>query len=237
MTVAIGRPVRRQTDRLFFTAMALAGLLTLLAGFAPTYFLRSAALPPMTPLYHVHGVLFTAWIVLFLIQTVLVAGRRTDIHRRVGIAGAGLAAAVVVMGVAVSIETLRRGGGTHIATPPSAFLAIPIGDMITFAILVASAVYLRRRPDAHKRLMLLATISILTAAIARLLAQFNAGVPLGFFLGTDAFVLAVVLYDLGSLGRVHPATLWGGLLIAAFKPLLFLASGTSAWLALADALR
>ena len=236
MEITAGKRVHWQTDRIFFGGMAWASLLTLLVGFAPTYFVRSSALPALSPFYHLHGALFTSWIVLFVVQTVLVARRRTDIHRRLGVAGAVLAFAVFVMGVAVAVETLRRGGGTHIAEPV-AFLAIPLGDVITFAILVAAAVAYRRRTDAHKRLMLLATISVLTAAVARGLAQVNAGGPMGLFLGTDIFVLALILYDYASRGQVHPASLWGGLLIIVFKPLLFAASSTSAWLAFANTLR
>jgi hypothetical protein len=85
--------------------------------------------------------------------------------------------------------------------------------------------------------MLLATISLLTAAVARFLAQINIGGMAGLFLGTDIFVLALILYDLASRGRVHPASLWGGSMVVVFKPLLFAASGTSAWLAFADMLR
>jgi hypothetical protein len=236
MAMTIEKPVRRQTDRLFFTGMALASLLAVLVGFAPSYFVRSSSLPPLSALYQVHGLLFTSWIVLFVAQAALVAGRRTDIHRRLGVAGVVLAFAVFILGSAVSIETLRRGGGTQFGDPRE-FLAIPLGDMIAFAVLVAAAVVLRRRPDAHKRLMLLATISLLTAAVARALAQIDVGGALGLFLGTDVFVLAVILYDLATRGHVHPASLWGGLMIVVFKPLLFVASGTSAWLAFADTLR
>ena len=236
MAMTFERPVRRHTDRLFFTGMAFASLLALLVGFAPSYFVRGSTLPPLTLLYHVHGLIFTSWILLFVTQTALVAGHRTDIHRRLGIAGVVLAFAVFILGVMVSIETLRRGGGIQFAEP-RAFLAIPLGDMIAFAVLVAAAVALRRRADAHKRLMLLATISLLTAAVARFLAQINIGGTAGFFLGTDIFVLALILYDLTSRGRVHPASLWGGAMVVVFKPLLFAASGTSAWLAFADTLR
>ena len=236
MTVIIERPVRRQTDRLFFTGMALTSLLTMLVGFAPTYFFRSSSLAPLTPFYQLHGVIFASWILLFLVQTALVAAHRTDLHRRLGAAGVVLAVAVLIVGILVSIETLRRGGGTQIAEP-RAFLSIPLGDMITFAALVGAAVALRRRADAHKRLMLLATITILTAAVARFLAQINIGGTAFIFLGTDLFVLAVILYDFTSRGAIHPASLWGGALVVVFKPLLFVASGTSAWHSFADALR
>src|SRR6516162_537281 len=207
MSIAIGRPVIRNTDRLFFSGMALASALMLFLGFLPSYFNRSAEFPPLTPLYQLHGAVFTAWIVLLVAQTALVAGRRTDIHRTLGIAGAVLAAAVFIVGVAVSIETLRRNGGPP-GGDPRKFFAIPLGDIIVFGALIGAAVLQRMRPETHKRLMLLATISLLTAAVGRFLRQVGMGGAPNLFYGTDAFVLALVIYDLFSRGRVHPATLW-----------------------------
>ena len=237
MSIAIGRPVTRKTDRLFFTGMALASALTLFLGFLPSYFHRSAELPVLTPLYQLHGALFTAWIALLVAQTALVAGGRTDIHRKVGVAGAVLAAVVFIAGVAESIETLRRNGGPP-GGDPRKFFAIPLGDIIVFGALVSAGVLQRRRAETHKRLMLLATISLLTAAVARFLGQVGMGGAPNLFFGTDVFVLVLVLYDLASRGRVHPATFWGGAMVVGFKPLLFYTlSATPAWLALADALR
>src|SRR5262249_17332548 len=112
------------------------------------------------------------------------------------------------------------------------------GNGYSFGALVSTAVMQRRRPEAHKRLTLLATISLLTAAIGRGLRQLGMGGAPNLFLGTDVFVLVLVLYDLGSRGRLHTTTLWGGALVVGFKLLLYYAlSGTPAWLALADALR
>src|SRR6516165_8033948 len=237
MSIAIGRPAIGRTDRLFFSGMALASALILFLGFLPSYFHRAAELPPLTLLYQLHGALFTAWIVLLVAQTALVAGHRTDIHRTLGVAGALLATVVFIVGVAVSVETLRRNGGPP-GGDPRKFFAIPIGDIIVFAVLVGVAVLQRQQSDTHKRLMLLATISLLTAAVGRFLRQVGIGGAPNLFYGTDVFVLALVLYDFASRGRVHPATLWGGAAVVAFKPLLFYAiSGTSAWHALADALR
>src|SRR5215467_12529636 len=156
MSIAIAQPIPRKTDRLFFTGMALASALTLYLGFLPSYFHRSAALPSLTPLYQLHGAVFTAWVALLVAQIVLIAGRRPDIHRALGIAGVVLAAAVFVVGVAVSVETLRRNGGPP-GGDPRKFFAIPIGDIIVFGALVGAAVVQRRRAEAHKRLMLLAT--------------------------------------------------------------------------------
>jgi hypothetical protein len=107
-----------------------------------------------------------------------------------------------------------------------------------FGALVSVAVVQRARAETHKGLMLLATISLLTAAVGRGLRQLGVGGAPNLFLGTDVFVLGLALYDLASRGRLHPATLWGGLLVVGFKPLLYYAiSGTPAWLTLADLLR
>jgi len=240
MSIAIGRPVIRKTDRLFFSGMALASVVILFLGFLPSYFHRSAELPPLTPLYQLHGAVFTAWIVLLVAQTALVGQGRSDIHRKLGVAGAVLAAVVFIVGVAVSVETLRRRGG-----PPGGdlneeikFFAIPLGDIIVFGVLVGAAILQRQQSDTHKRLMLLATISLLTAAVARSLRQVGMGGPPNLFYGTDVLVLALVIYDLVSRGRVHPATLWGGAMVVGVKPLLFYAVAvTPPWLALADVLR
>jgi hypothetical protein len=237
MSIAIAQTAVRRTDRLFFTGMALAAALMLVLGFLPSYFHRGVELPALTPLYQLHGALFTAWIALLVVQTALVAGHRTDLHRTLGVAGAVLAAIVFVFGVIVSVETLRRNGGPP-GGDPRKFFAIPMGDILVFGALVGAAVVQRRRSESHKRLMLLATISLLTAAVGRFLRQVGLGGAPNLFYGTDVFVLVLVLYDLAVRGRVHPATLWGGAVVVGFKPLLFyLLSGTPAWLALADALR
>jgi hypothetical protein len=246
MTLVWDRPERQiHSDRIFFTSMAVVSAAVVLAGFAPTYYFRSGSLPPLTLLYQLHGFLFTTWIGLFIAQTGLVASRRTDIHRQLGIAGVVLAAAVFVTGVVVSIETLRRTSLTPPATDgrptPQQFLAIPLGDIIAFGLLVTAGVLLRRNTAAHKRLMLLATISLLAAGFGRGLVQLHliAGpifFPL-FFLCTAVFVGMVAVYDFASRGHIHPATVWGGLAVAAFKPALFAFAATPLWTAFASVLR
>ncbi|MCA1636547.1 MAG: hypothetical protein LC802_23375 [Acidobacteria bacterium] len=106
--------------------------------------------------------------------------------------------------------------------------------MLVFACLVGAGFYFRRRADVHKRLMLLATISILAAAIARLPFEFLKAGPPAFFSLTDLFIVACLVYDLGVRGRVHRATAWGGLLIVASQPLRLWLGGTSVWLAFAS---
>lgn len=226
-------------DRRFFTGMALAALLTVFAGFAPSYYLKAAfgrpaisGLQPLSPLLHVHGLVFTGWIVLFLVQTRLIAARRVGLHRRLGVAGAALAAAMVVVGCAAAIDSARRGATPPGGPPPLVFMAIPFADMVIFSILVAAGIGFRRRPDVHRRLMLTSTISILTPAIARLPGILALG-PLGFFALTDLFVVVCLVYDRLTRGRVHPAFWWGGGLLLASQAARLVISGTAAWLAFA----
>ena len=222
-----------RADRRFFTAMAIVAAITVFAGFAPTYFLKSAfGAPTLSPLVHIHGLLFTSWILLFVTQTSLVAVRRTDVHRRLGILGGVLASAMVVIGLMTAVAAARRGASPPGGVPPLQFLVIPFGDILVFASLIGTGLYFRRRPQIHKRLLLLATISLLTAAVARLPHVGPAG-PLAFFGLTDLFIVVCLAYDLVVRGRIHPAFIWGGLLIVLSQPLRLLIAGTDAWLAFA----
>src|SRR5882724_3042762 len=214
---------RRRRERWFYISMSIAAVITVFAGFAPSYYLRPYFnTTPLMPLLHLHGLVFTSWLLLFLVQTTLVAAHRTDIHRRLGILGGVIAALMIVIGPKTAVIRASQGATPVPGVSPLSFLVIPLGDMFVFAILVGTAFYYRRRADVHKRLMLLATISILAAAIARL--------PFGI---TDVFVVACVLYDLITLKRVHRATALAGLLIIASQPLRLMIGGTHAWLAFA----
>jgi len=229
-------------DRLFYAGMAVALGLTVFAGFAPTYYLRffaggpNATMSgrPFTALVHVHGALFTTWVLLFIVQTALVASRRVAVHRRLGVAVALLAAAMVVAGTLLAITSAARGSAPP-GVDPLAFLVVPLFDMILFAAFVSTALAMRRDKEAHKRLMLLAYVSLVVAAVARLPGVLPLGPP-AFFGLSFLFVVAAGLYDLVSRGRVHKVYLWGGALIAISVPARLLISGTEAWRALATLL-
>jgi FtsH-binding integral membrane protein len=186
---------------------------------------------PFTFLVHVHGALFTAWVLLFIVQTGLVATRRVSVHRRLGMAGAALAAAMVAAGFSLAVVTAARGSAPP-GIDPLAFLAIPVFDMILFASFVIAALLRRRDPEAHKRLMLLAYISIIVAAIARLPGILPLGPP-GFFGLAIVLVLVAATYDLVSRRKVHRVYLWGGALFAISVPLRLAISGTAVWRTLA----
>jgi hypothetical protein len=229
--VAIG--IRQRTRR-FYVGIALAITLTVFAGFSRSYFLKAHfGTPELSLLLHLHGLVFTSWVLLFLAQTTLVAARRTDIHRRLGVLGAVLALLVVVMGTATAIIRVRQGAAPLPGVSGLSFLAVPLFDMLVFAILVGAALYYRHRADVHKRLITLGTIALLGAPIARLpLSIMKAGPP-AFFGLMDLFIVACLFYDLTTRRRIHPATAWGGLLIVASQPLRLMISGTPAWLAFA----
>jgi hypothetical protein len=213
--------------------MAVAMALTVFAGFAPTYYLKDAfGGSALSPLVHIHGMLFTSWIVLFVLQTRLVAARRIDLHRRLGVAGGVLAVSMVVVGLLTAIGFARHGVAAPGDPPPLVFLAVPTGDLVVFSALVGAGLWLRRRSEAHRRLMLLATISLLSPAIGRLPWVVTAG-PLVFFGLNDLFLIACLLYDHRARGRVHPAFAWGALFLVASQPLRLAIGNTETWLALA----
>lgn len=225
--------MERRRDRWFFSGMAIAALLTVLTGFAPTYYLRGAfGAPPLSTLVHLHGLLFTSWILLFLTQTSLIAAGRTDLHRRVGPAGGVVAVLMLVVGYLTAVGAARRGLTPPGGPPPLVFLAVPIGALVAFAILVGTGLYNRRRSETHKRLMLLATIAVLTPAIARMRFIGEGGPPVAI-VGTCLFVVACLIYDRAAHGRVHPAFLWGGLFVMLSLPLRMAIGRTGAWLAFA----
>jgi hypothetical protein len=103
-----------------------------------------------------------------VVQTRLVAGGRTDLHRAFGAFGAALAIAMVALGTLAALIAARRPTGfVGVPMPPLQFLAVPIAGIALFAGFVARAVAWRRNPQTHKRLMLLATLNLVTPALAR----------------------------------------------------------------------
>jgi hypothetical protein len=187
-------------------------LATVLVAFARTFFFRSFFDVPTLPGYlYVHGFVLTSWFVLVAAQTWLVAARRTDLHRRLGVVGLVVAFVVVTVSTVVVIQYVPRA--VMRSVDPAGIRSVVLGDfvaLIVFALLVMAGVYWRRRPDAHKRLMLMASITIVGPAIVRLQ-------PLGFPLSSPEFrhglLAALLIYDLLTIRRPHMATACGGLFV------------------------
>ena len=237
------------TDRRFFTGLAVAVALSVFAGFAPTYYLKGLyGTLALSPFLHFHGMLFTSWILLFVTQTTLVAAKRTDLHRRLGIVGALLAVAMLVVGTAVAVAAAKRGPQTGVLAieqgqfpAPLEELTTPLGMLANFSVLVAVGFYYRRNRDSHKRLMMLATIVTASAALDRMLFPTGvlafSGLPLNTFTSmglTALFLLACFVYDLRTRGHVHPAFLWGGISVLAWTyATRELIASTATWLSFA----
>jgi len=234
MTTNISVAGTRQGTRRFYVGVAIAVLITVFLGFSRSYFLKAYyGTAELSLLLHIHGLVFTSWVLLFLAQTTLVAADRTDLHRKLGMGGAVLAALVLIVGTTTAILRVKGGSAPIPGVPPLSFLAVPLFDMVVFAILISAGLSLRNRPDTHKRLMTLATIALMSAPIARLpFGVLRAGPP-AFFGLTDLFIVAMLMYDLVNRRRIHPATIWGGLVIVASQPLRLMISGTPAWLTFA----
>lgn len=222
-----------KADRTLFGSAAWVAAFVVLAGFAPTYYLKAHFGTPPLPsaLVHLHGILMTAWFALFVVQVRLVATRHIDWHKRLGVAGIALAVLLVLVGTLTAIAAAKAGRGPP-GPPPLVFLAIPLGDMVVFPILFGLAIANRRRADYHKRFMLLASFSILTAAIARFEVLRAGGLP-AFFGAMDALVLTFIVIDTVQRRRLHPAFIGGFVLIVASQVARFLAAGTPQWIAFA----
>lgn len=237
MATRVAPRVRFSSERWFFCGMALVMAATVFVGFAPTYFLAAlndAPTPPLTLDVHLHGALATGWILLLVAQAGLVAARRTDIHRIVGVAGTAVAAGVLVSGVLVALDSHRRVHTDATAgtlADPHVFLVFPLVGITLFGLFAAIGVANRRRPDHHKRWMLLATISLIGPAIARIVTRTAPAVPgaIGALVLINLFLAALAVWDLRTRGRLHSVTLWGGGFLLLSEPLRIAIGFTRPW--------
>jgi hypothetical protein len=237
MATAIHPPAEQNRDRLFFTGMGLFVAVVVFAGFARSYYLSHwleppARTPEITPLLHVHAIVFTLWILLGVVQPALVAGGRVGVHRLLGYGAAAIAFLVWLLGNMASVEAMKvgyKGVGD-----PYAFYAITFFSMQAFGIIVALGILKRSDAEAHKRLMLLSSASILEAAVGRLPLQMVVETaPLSFYLGADLIILVGILYDRATRGAVHRVWIWGGGALVASQALRVAIMETGPWLAFA----
>lgn len=234
----------------FYVTMAAIFAVVAFAGFAPSYWLR---LPSGTftgsPMLHLHGLLFSLWTLYFLSQAVLVSRGKLRSHKAWGLAGISLATAMVLVGLTVAVTGLSRRIELGFGDEARAFAVVPFTSALLFGGLVAFAMANWRNPEWHKRLMLVATASLLQPAIARFIflarGNIDAAVrlagpppPVEFTMIpgaiADLFIAAALVYDWKTRGRPHPAYLWGfGAVLAVHlsRPLI---SRTETWLSFTD---
>jgi hypothetical protein len=222
---------RGRAERPLYSAAALVAALVVLAGFAPSYYLKSVfGAADLSTLKHVHGVVMTSWFVLFFVQARLAATGRIAIHRQLGLAGIFLAVLVVAIGTTLGIAAAKAGVTPVPGVSPLAFLVLPIGEMVAFAVLFTAAISLRKRTDYHKRLMLLASLAMLAPAFARLPTQaLGLSGPPVFFAMTDLTIIGCIAYDTVRNRRLHPAFAGGLAFIVVVQFGRLVLSQTALW--------
>lgn len=215
-------------ERRFYLTISIAALATVLVGFSRTTVVRLSDGPPMTSLVYLHAALFAGWMLFLVSQTSLIAARRTPTHRQLGWVGAALAVAMMFVGAATAIAAARRGHAPGNFGGPLAFLVIPLGDLVFFAICIGAAVLWRAQPGVHKRLMLLGTLGGLVPAAIGRLPVIAGRLPL-IVLVFVLFLAAGPVFDRVTRGRIHPIGLWGGILAFLFIPVRIAIAQTAWW--------
>lgn len=234
MATIVSRP-RAARGWSFYAGMSLVIIAVIAAGFGPTYARSRGELPFWV---HLHGLVMASWIALYSAQAALIRYRGFRLHRTLGFASIGLVVAMVPLGLATDMLAIRRG-----ATPPFfapvEMLAADTTDLLLFAGLFAAALWLRRRGEWHKRLLLTATALLTWPALGRLAAfagaDFSAVIPVSTAL---LFLLALAgpAHDWLTQRRVHPAYLWAVGLVALAQPVHWLVAQAAPVQALAERL-
>lgn len=238
--------------RSFHFRMSMVFLAVGVVGFAPSYWipLFSRTLR-LAPIVHLHALFFYGWLVLYARQTWLVSEGRVASHRQLGIAGVSFATGMAFIGITTAVKSMRDGIAQGIGDQVRAFSIVPISGIFLFAALFAAAIIYAHKPDIHRRLMLVNTVGLLQAAIGRWFALLLAGKSVaaegGFAapppvaatitsgLVGDLLIVAAMIHDRRTLGRVHPVYWTAGAIVLAFQILRAPVSATHAWRTVADA--
>lgn len=239
--------VQEQHSTFYFRA-ALACVAVAFLGFTPTYF------APVVqgsfrghPIAHLHGIVFFCWTLLFAYQTWLVANSRTARHRDAGLIGISLATAMIFLGLMMAVDSVARGASAGFLNDAKQFMVVPVTGITMFAFLVAIAIANLRNSDVHRRLMLVATATILDADVARWFLTFlepppvpgaspvpPVAVALPPALLVDLFIIAGIVHDWRTRGRPHPAYLIAGAAVLLMQLLRAPIATSATWNGIAD---
>jgi hypothetical protein len=233
----------------FYVWMAGLFLLIAFGSFIPTYWAKLAnGTFDRPPIFHIHGVLLFGWTAFFFMQTALIAtGRRLD-HRTWGLAGISLFSLMMCSIAVLGIMAMRSADAAGMGDVGRRFAFVTFSGWLLLAVFFALAIAKVHRPESHKRLMFLAMVVLVRPAIARVFAALLAppgavGPPplvstVGPGLVGDLLLLAAVIHDWRTIGRLHPVYLYGGLAILLVQgPLLVLVANSAAWMSFATYLQ
>lgn len=228
------RRVNRTVERVFYSGMAVLLCVCVYIGFAPTYFQAGMMRAPLpSTILHFHGAAFTLWMLLFVVQAALISARKVQWHRSLGTVAFCLPPIMIVLGVIAAIDALHRGVRIG-PLAPDVSAAFPLIGIAVFAVVIYAAWRARRRPDAHKRLILLATTGLVGAAFGRF-PWARIGVPpaAGPASGVGTVLLLIIVYELIFIRRIHRSTMWAAPLVFASVALAVPIGMTPAWRAFA----
>ena len=216
-----------------YTTMSLIMAIGVFAGFSRTYFAKTIFHAPPIPFWlHVHGAVFTAWILFYVLQNLLALYGGMRLHRALGLTGAILASAVIVLGLVAAIRQAHQGR-TFPFPDTYSLLAVSAAQMLLFGLFIALALILKHDPETHKRLILMSTQLFFFPAFGRLFHGLN---PTTLAMALALF-LAGPAYDLIARRSIHPAYKAGvPLLILTTPPFMVIASHAPLWRHLVDLL-
>ena len=210
-----GADARQSATASFFLWMTIAMAAIIFGGFGTSYFqpMIAGSLPPMQPVVHLHGFFYFGWFALLVIQPWLVKQNNVALHRKLGLLGISMGTGVVILGSIVTIIFTRRLAGES-DTTVYGLMYISQLAVLGFAVLFFLALKNIHNPVAHKRFILLATLTLVIGGLNRIFGAFDYGVEsniayLPRYLSVDLFVIALLIYDWRTLGKIHPATIIG----------------------------
>ena len=232
MVTGVIRQSNQRFENLFFSGMAVVILASVFVGFAHSYYLAGLFKAPLPNLLvHIHGAVFSSWILLLIAQISLVIAGRVDVHRRLGLLGFGLACLLVVLGVLVATDAqVRHAAPGEAGVENRAFYAVALSDMLMFSTLIYFAFRNRFNPAVHKRLMLIGTLAILDAAFDRWpISAAWWGARVTPLLCTYPLLLLMMGYDWWSTRKIQRVTLWASGFLVVVQQGRDLVGHTAAW--------
>jgi hypothetical protein len=227
-------PLQATSFDRFYAGMAWLIVVVAVAGFAPRSLAIISGTRPIPPLVvHLHAAVMASWVTLLAMQATLSLAGRMDLHRRWGLASLVIGPLVLIMLIAVTIIRQNDAAGTPAAPVVNNILFVQIRSIVLFPTFFIWALQTRRTdPQTHKRMMLLASLMLLDAAIARMTWLPHNEFP-AHYLAVHLYLLLLLvpmlMHDLIRLRRIHRAWVWGLVLILPWVVATELVWGSGWW--------
>lgn len=241
MSAIITEKVNKRSFRpSFFFCMTILMAFFVFGGFGLTYWqpMATGTLNPLPPVVHLHGLFYSTWMILLVVQSFLINVKNVQLHRTLGTFGIAVATGVIILGMLITILF----GRFQSADPPPDYynlMYLGVAAVLCFSSLFVLAIRNVRNPDNHRRLILFATISLLAPGINRLyMVPFSlASLPLpAMYLTLDVLIAAILIYDWRTMGKISTASITGATIIIIPELLHAPIAGSDAFSGLCDIL-